>query len=569
MARMRRSLTWLILATVVPSCRSRSRESSAGAPTPIAVEIPAAAGALAPFLRSDGDGVLATWLEPVLASSHRLRFARWQRGGWSTPVTVVESSGIVANWADVPTVARGGDGALVASWADASGDGEAYDAVVARSTDAGATWTRLGTLHADRTPAEHGFVSMTADARGVRAFWLDGRDTGTAGGATALRTALVGAGIEGEAVVDDRVCDCCATSAAMSADGPIVAFRDRSADEIRDVAVARSDAAAAQWEPSSVHADGWKIAGCPVNGPVIATRGREVVAAWYTYAGDTHRVRAAFSMDGGAHFAPAIEVDVPASARAPLGRVGLALDDDGSALVSWVASAREDATVLVRRIAADGRRGDEVAIARTTAGRDAGFPRLARAGDDLLFVWTEPASPSHLRAARLSRTEIPALGGAGTASAVIAPTVVRPGRGDPSPAIAAATLAGARVELASLREHVVMVNLWATWCEPCRKEMPDLAAIQETYRARGLVVVGLDVDRGKRDDEIAAFAARRGATYTIWRDVDDRASTALGISTYPVTLLIDRGGTIAWRRDGAITRDDPELLAAIDAALAR
>ena len=569
MRRVRRPLTWLILATLATSCRSRTRESSGAAPTPVAVEVPATVGALAPYLRGDGDGVLATWLELAGAGAHRLRFARWQRSGWSTPVTVAESSGIVANWADVPTVARGGDGALVASWAEASGSGEAYDAVVARSADAGATWTRVGTLHADRTPAEHGFVSMTADARAVRAFWLDGRDTGKAGGATALRTAVVGAGIEGEALVDDRVCDCCATSAAMSADGPVVAFRDRSVDEIRDIAVARSDAVAAQWEPSSVHADGWKIAGCPVNGPAIAARGREVVVAWYTYAGDTHRVRIAFSTDGGAHFAPAIDVDVPSDGRAPLGRVGLALDDDGSALVSWVASAREDATVLVRRIAADGVRGDEIAIARTTAGRDAGFPRMARAGDDLLFAWTGPTSPSRLHAARLARAEIPAVGRVGVGNVAIAPTASRPGRGDPAPAVAAATLDGARVELASLRDHVVLINVWATWCEPCRKEMPDLAAVQEAYRARGLTVVGLDVDRSKRDDEIAAFAARRGATYTIWRDVDDRASTAFAVSTYPVSLLIDRRGTIAWRRDGAITRDDPELLAAIDAALSR
>jgi thiol-disulfide isomerase/thioredoxin len=566
---MARVLTCATLAVIAMGCRSRSDPGTQSAPAPaiavVAVDPPAAPGSMAPFLTASGDAVIASWLEPAAGDAHRLRVARWQRGAWSAPVTVTEDARIVANWADVPVVARGGDGALIITWAERVGDGgEAYDAVVARSTDDGTTWRRLGPLHADRTPAEHGFVSMVADDRGVRAFWLDGRDAERDGGATALRTARVGDAVTDEAVVDDRVCDCCATAAAATDDGPRVAFRDRSDREIRDIRVARPQDRA--WSASTPADDGWQIAGCPVNGPALAARGRDLIVAWYTYANSTPRVRAAFSRDGGATFGPAIEIDAPAGARAPLGRVGVVLDDDGTALVSWMTSARERASVRVRRVAPDGRAGEPVTIAATSATRDAGFARMVRVGDDVLIAWTEPGAPSRIHAARVARAAIPSAATTGAATATA--SAVRPGAGTVAPAITAIAADGSAVALASLRGKVVLLNLWATWCEPCRAELPELTEVARRHADRGLTVIGLDVDRGKPRDEIAAFAARRGVTFPIWIDEQDRAATALGATTFPVNVLIDREGVIRWRRDGAIRPDDAELRAALEAALA-
>ncbi len=113
----------------------------------------------------------------------------------------------------------------------------------------------------------------------------------------------------------------------------------------------------------------------------------------------------------------------------------------------------------------------------------------------------------------------------------------------------------------------MLLNLWATWCEPCRAELPVLMAIARRHRDRGLVVVGLDVDRDRTPAEVAAFAARRGMTAAIWLDPDERNAARLGATTYPVNLLIDRAGVIRWRRDGAVTPDDADLRAAIEAAL--
>lgn len=361
----------------------------------MAIDPPAADGALAPQLAVDGDALLATWLEPH-AGGHRLQLARYQTA-WSKPVTIAHGDKLLANWADTPTLAIGGDRALVAAWPERT-TGEGYDAIVARSTDGGATWTRLGPLHTDGTPTEHGFVSFASDPQGVRAIWLDGRaTTPEGGGATALRTALVGARVAGEAVIDDRVCDCCSTAMTNAARGPVIAYRDRSADETRDIAIAT--AATADAPRRTVHDDRWTIAGCPVNGPAIAARGDAVAVAWFTTVDGTASVRVAFSRDGGATFTPPIEID-HATDRAPLGRVGVVLVADDEAIVSWMAARGETADILARRVSPAGAKPERV-LAQTTAGRTSGFPRLARVGDQLALAWTDPTPPGRIHITRL------------------------------------------------------------------------------------------------------------------------------------------------------------------------
>ena len=535
------------------------------APAPKPVDPRSEAGALAPHLHASASGVLATWLEPAGETGHRLRFSRWSDGVWSPPVTIVEDTRIVANWADVPSVAEAGDGTLVAHWAVSSGsEAYAYDAVVARSIDGGATWSPLGPLHDDHTPTEHGFVSLVGEGDGVRAFWLDGRATAD-GGAMTLRSAVVTATIGADEVVDDRVCDCCGTAAAMTPDGALVAYRDRSADELRDIAVGRRRAAA--WGSKLVSEDGWQIAGCPVNGPALAVDGRRAAVAWYTYAGSTHRVRVAFSDDGGDTFGAPIEVDGPRGSRSPLGRVSIVLLDDGTAIVGWLASDREDASVLVRRIGGDGRLGAELPLGANLAGRDAGFPRMAPTDGGVLVMWTESGASSRLRAVEVPVAAIPLPGLAG-------PVASAPARdpliavGSPAPPLEAVALDGAPASLPALRGQVVLLNLWATWCEPCRHELPVLAGLHESESSRGLAIVAINVDRKRTRDEIADYVTRRKLPFQVWLDPDDRASTALGASTFPINVLVGRDGTVVWRRAGAIRAEDPELRAALEAALA-
>jgi hypothetical protein len=360
---------------------------------------PAASGAMAPSLTSTADGLLLTWLEPGPAG-HALRISRFRDGGWASPVTIAAGKDFFANWADFPAVAQAPDGSLTAHWLAKTGtETYAYGIFLARSTDRGATWTPTGLLHSDRLPAEHGFVSWIPDGTALRAVWLDGRETAKEGPMT-LRSGIAGkAGTE--EVLDARVCDCCQTDAALAADGPVVAYRDRSDKEIRDIYVIRKTAAG--WStPAPVHHDNWEIPGCPVNGPAIAAAGKRVAVAWFTAAApEGPRVQLAFSEDGGQSFGPPVLID----GEKPLGRVDLQLDAQGDAIVSWLAFQEKGAAVCLRRVSPKGAAGAPVTIAATSAARSAGFPRSAVAGNRLWLAWVEDAlggeGASRVRAASL------------------------------------------------------------------------------------------------------------------------------------------------------------------------
>jgi peroxiredoxin len=529
---------------------------------------------MAPNLAAARGGVIMTWLEPV-RDGHRLRFSRFADGRWSAPVTVAEGPAIVANWADVPSAAEADGGALVAHWAERRAGGDhAYDVVLARSTDRGATWKRIGTANDDGVAAEHGFVTLTPEGDRVRAFWLDGRDSERTGDMT-LRTALVGERVEESELLDARVCECCSTAAARTKDGVVLAYRDRSGDELRDISFVRraqsdrsGDRGQAWTPPRAVHRDGWRIVGCPVNGPAVAARGRAVTVAWYTHAGRRHSVRAAFSVDGGATFAPAIEVDGPRDGRAPLGRVSVVLGARGEALVSWVAAERGGAEILVRRVAADGRLGAERRIAGTGAGRRSGIPRMVAVQGGLLLAWIELAPRQRLRAALLPVRAVAPVGDEAARALPSAEDVGGPGEGEVMPDYRAASLDGRPADLARLRGQVVLLNLWATWCVPCRQELTDLAALHRARSGDGLTIVAASVDDRESRDEVVRFVRRRKLPFAVWLDPDDRASGLLGVRSMPTTLLIGRDGTIRWRRDGVLDPRDEAFGRALDRALA-
>ncbi|MEO8504358.1 MAG: hypothetical protein ABI609_10720 [Acidobacteriota bacterium] len=350
---------------------------------------PVGAGASAPQLAAGRDGAWLSWLEADGSGGKRLRVARWNPAGWSVPSTVVHGPELLANWADVPGVVESSEGALYAQWLVSYHGG--YGIELARSSDSGKTWTRLGPLHADRSASEHGFVSFAPAGSGLLAFWLDGRST-VKGGATELRMRRLdneAAGPPVETVLDERVCDCCQTAAVASGAGAWVAFRDRSASEIRDISVLRiADGKAST--PTIVHRDAWKIMGCPVNGPAIAVAGQTVVVAWFTGASDKPRVEAARSTDGGVTFGSPVLIDD----AAPLGRVSVALGPDGEAAVSWLGRAPQGdgAELRVQKLDAAGRKGAPLRVADLAGGRAGGTPRMVGSGDRLVFAWVEKGS---------------------------------------------------------------------------------------------------------------------------------------------------------------------------------
>jgi len=151
-----------------------------------------------------------------------------------------------------------------------------------------------------------------------------------------------------------------------------------------------------QWSaPVPLHADRWKIDACPVNGPAVDARGARVAVAWFT-APDQPRVRVAFSDDSGKSFSPPVEV----ASGDVIGRVDVVMLDDRRAVVSWLRRSGQGAEIVARPFDPRGAAGSEVVIASATVQRASGFPQLVRAGDQLLFAWTDSSDPPQLRTAR-------------------------------------------------------------------------------------------------------------------------------------------------------------------------
>jgi hypothetical protein len=373
-----------------------------------AVTVPAGSGARYPHLAAAPGGrpLLISWLEPGADEGQfRLRQAAWQADRrWSVASEVVTGADWFINWADFPSVVPIDQRRWVAHWLQQKPGGVySYDAMVRLSEDGGASWGPPRALHDDGTATEHGFVSIAGVAGNAYAVWLDGRrtlgeahaghDSGHHGGGSAmtLRGASVAPGTQDAGVeIDDRVCDCCQTDVAPVGDGLVVVYRDRDAGELRDIHAVRLGAEG--WSaPVPVHADGWRIDACPVNGPAVAALGDVVVVAWFT-APDMPRVRLAYSGDGGRSFAAPIEV---ASGKVA-GRVDVVLLPDRRAVVSWMAETAAGAVIRAQPFTAAGAAGTTVDVAATDVARTSGFPQMLGTGDGLLFAWTGSGPSLHV-----------------------------------------------------------------------------------------------------------------------------------------------------------------------------
>lgn len=369
------------------------------------IDTPAKPGSGQPHLFTAPDGsVILSWLERAGGDSaaYRLKMARRVKGKWSAPNTIVESNNISANWANFPSVVAGDNNHLFAHWLEKSGgNAHAADVRFSSSSDGGKTWIKPITVHSDGTKTEHGFVSMVPRGDSAALIWLDGRKTkpGHEGhGDMALRYAEIDARgvISDEAEIDARACECCQTDMVWSGETPVIAFRDRAEDETRDNYVIRRTAKG--WtRPAAIHNDGWKIEGCPVNGPRLDASGSNVAAAWFSGARMKNRVMAAFSSDGGSTFGNPVVID----AGKPLGRVDVAMLSDGSAVVSWMEQVGKAAEVRARRVRPDGTMDPFLKVAASSPARSAGIPRMTLAGKELYLTWTEMGDPSRVRVAVL------------------------------------------------------------------------------------------------------------------------------------------------------------------------
>ncbi|MCM2336325.1 MAG: glycoside hydrolase [Pseudomonas sp.] len=386
--------------------------------------LPAPDGAAQPDLAAlDNGQVLLSWIEPRDGGGHALKFARWEADAWSEPREIARGDDWFVNWADTPHLRATPDGALWAHWLRKSAAAPyAYDVVLTRSADAGATWSTPLEVNDDGTPTEHGFVAMWPAARDrIGIAWLDGRKTGGGheghaqghdAGAMAmmtLRTAHFDAALarSDETEVDASTCDCCQTDAALTERGPLLVYRDRTEAEIRDVYTTRWQAGA--WTPArAVHADGWRMPACPVNGPAVAARGAQAVVGWYTAAGGPANPAAqgeptlwlAASPNAGDAFAKPVLVDSGAHVQ---GRIDVALDAS-AATALWLREGPDGQSLWLGRWTPDlARELQRIEVARIQGkGRGTGFPKLAQHAAGTYAVWTELVDGTpRLRGARL------------------------------------------------------------------------------------------------------------------------------------------------------------------------
>lgn len=347
---------------------------------------------------ADGHARLV-WIERGSGDEpHVLRFARFDGAAWGEPREIARGRDWFVNWADHPSITALPDGTLLVHWLVNTGKKSGsygYGIRVVRSTDEGRTWQPLFEDGMANVSDYAGFLTFApAPGGGVEAIYLnpltpdDGSEHAHEGASAPVKTlAAVTFGadgtVSGRQVVDADVCSCCMTDITHTADGPVAVYRDHQPGEIRDISIVRR--VGGRWlPPATVHRDGWEIAACPTNGPAIAARDRRVAVAWFTAAGQTPRLKLAWSDDGGATFAAPVVIDE----GSPVGWPDLVMLEDGSVLVSWLERRGQGVgEVLVRRVRPGQAAGTPLVVAQAVSGRATGVPHMARVGDRVLLAW--------------------------------------------------------------------------------------------------------------------------------------------------------------------------------------
>lgn len=354
---------------------------------------PVTASSSLPYIISNKDVTLLSWITTENDSVYTTQYAQLKDGEWQEAQSIISGTDWFVNWADYPMIAEN-NGHLWSHVLKKSSQGTySYDIKMNIKPRDAKKWTTGLDVHTDATPTEHGFVSVVPYKDAFFVNWLDGRNTleNEVGerGAMTLRAAKVSVTGEltQEAELDARTCDCCQTTSAVTDNGPVVVYRDRTEDEVRDISIVRM--VDGQWtQPKTIHADNWKIKGCPVNGPQVAAMGNHLVAAWFTAAQEAPRVHVVFSDDGGAHF----NTPVLVAKGNVLGRVDVVWVDEESAVVSWMETEDGKAFFKVMQVNRNGVLSGQQTIAVMNSSRKSGFPQMEIAEGMLYFAWTDEAN---------------------------------------------------------------------------------------------------------------------------------------------------------------------------------
>lgn len=371
--------------------------------------LPAPPGSAQPNVAQMADGrLLLSWLNRRAARRTQLQYADFSNGHWGATKTIAIGSSFVVNWADTPHIAASANGALWVQWlqSPATQPGSQWT-MLSTSRDDGTHWSTPVRVH-DGERGEYGFAALyPVGDGGMGVVWVQSESAASAAAQSTatddrsrhahardtqpdhgLQAAVFDAGLQRGAQVplSAEVCECCQPAAAALSDGAVVLYRGRDAQQIRDIHAVRRRAAT--WQPPArVHADGWRISACPVNGAAVAAHGDRVIAAWYTGADDVPTMKLARSDDAAVRFSAPVVVD---RGPAVIGRAQVAMDAHGV----WIAWLREDTrtqSLWLARYSPDlSRELERLQIATLRArGPASGFPQLAVRDGVAYMVWTD------------------------------------------------------------------------------------------------------------------------------------------------------------------------------------
>lgn len=320
-----------------------------------------------------------------------LNLSRFKDGKWTKPQIIATGSDWFVNWADFPAHAINGN-LILTSYLKKSASGTYnYDVVLSLQKLSGEKIKEDFILHSDGVKSEHGFVSIIPNGNhGFYVTWLDGRNTvkkkpdGHHKPMT-IRFAEITArgGVINESELDSATCDCCQTSIATNENGPIVVYRDRDKNEVRDIYITRQINGA--WEaPSPVHKDGWIINGCPVNGPKVDVNSNNLAVSWFTVSNENPIVNLSFSKSNGDSFGTPIKIND----HDAIGRVDVAFLNEQEVIVSYMEGDDVGTYLRIKKVSIDGKVSEPITISKIDGGRNTGVPQLEIFNSEIFIVWT-------------------------------------------------------------------------------------------------------------------------------------------------------------------------------------
>lgn len=337
------------------------------------------------FTKGPDGSVYLSWIDTLGTEGHALRFSQWKAGQWTPPETIAKGKGWFVNWADFPALSVMEDGSMLAHWLTRfpAGGTHGYGIRIANRAKGESTWRETHSMKLDEKNDYAGFLSFESN----RAIYLAPPTPNKEGHRKTVR--LVTFNDNGKPLkdleLDADACSCCQTAIGKTTQGWIAAYRDHQPGEIRDIAIVRERNGI--WsKPQTLHPDGWKINGCPTDGPSIATHGNAAAIAWLTRADDSAKVRLMISRNEGTQFGDVIQLDD----GNPLGRPSLTTLGHEGILAVWLEKLQQDKVeIRMRRIAWDGTIHVSQKIAEAPLGRTVGFPRVVVSGKDILVAWRD------------------------------------------------------------------------------------------------------------------------------------------------------------------------------------